>query len=126
MQVKCISCVHDFFPKNVPARKKERAALVFFKIAAAAADLPSADQAKSEPLFMFFVLFTANMQTMLYRDLPELRLGCAAKLLRETYEPVTNIANMVGFLQVSYFGKSFNAKTGYSSKEYWAKYNSKQ
>lgn len=110
----------------MPARKKERAALVFFKIAAAAADLPSADQAKSEPLFMFFVLFTANMQTMLYRDLPELRLGCAAKLLRETDEPVTNIADMVGFLQVSYFGKSFDAKTGYSSKEYRAKYNSKQ
>ena len=99
---------------------------MFFKIAAAAADLPSADQAKSKPLFMFFVLFTANMQTMLYRDLPELRLGCAAKLLRETDEPVTNIADMVGFLQVSYFGKSFNAKTGYSSKEYRAKYNSKQ
>lgn len=104
---------------------------MFFEIAAAAADLPSADQAKSEPLFMFFVLFTANMQTMLFgckqdRDLPELRLGCAAKLLRETDEPVTNIADMVGFLQVSYFGKSFNAKTGYSSKEYRAKYNSKQ
>ena len=27
---------------------------MFFKIAAAAADFPSADQAKSEPLFMFF------------------------------------------------------------------------
>ena len=69
--------------------------------------------------------FKFCMQMTLYRYLLELRLERAAKLLRETDEPVTNIADMVGFSQVSYFGKCFKTKTGRSPKEYREKCNSK-
>ena len=81
----------------------------------------SANVSESETLRCFKLC----MQTTPYRYLLELRLERAAKLLRETDEPVTNIADMVGFSQVSYFGKCFKTKTGRSPKEYREKCNSK-
>ena len=81
----------------------------------------SANVSESETLRCFKLC----MQMTPYRYLLELRLERAAKLLRETDEPVTNIADMVGFSQVSYFGKCFKTKTGHSPNEYREKCNSK-
>ena len=62
--------------------------------------------------------FKLCMRTTPYKYLTELRLERAAALLRDTDEPITNIADSVGFSQISHFGKCFKAKTGYSPKSY--------
>ncbi len=62
--------------------------------------------------------FKLGMNTTPYRYLTEYRLSKAAQLLKETNEPVGNIAAAVGFRQMSHFGKCFREKTGYSPREY--------
>lgn len=48
----------------------------------------------------------------------EYRLEQAALLLRQTNEPISSIAEAVGFHHFSLFGKSFKAKTGETPKQY--------
>ena len=48
----------------------------------------------------------------------EYRLEQAALLLRQTNEPIASIAEAVGFHHFSLFGKSFQAKTGETPKQY--------
>ncbi len=62
--------------------------------------------------------FKSCMRTTPYKYLTEFRLSKAAALLKDTDEPVGNIADSTGFPQQSHFGKRFKEKTGYSPKEY--------
>lgn len=62
--------------------------------------------------------FRLSMDTTPCRYLTEYRLARAAELLKETREPVGNIAAAVGFHQVSHFGKLFREKTGRSPTAY--------
>lgn len=74
----------------------------------------SANVSKSECLRCF----NATLQTTPYKYLTEYRLSIAAKLLKNTDESVSNIAERVGFHQTSHFGKCFKEKTGYSPRGY--------
>ena len=58
------------------------------------------------------------MNTTHYKKLTEYRQREATQLLKNTNEPVGNIAASVGFRQMSHFGKCFREKTGYSPKAY--------
>lgn len=58
------------------------------------------------------------MQTTPYKYLLEYRLSKAAEFLMNTDEPVGRIAAKTGFNQMSYFGKCFKMKTGYSPRKY--------
>ena len=69
--------------------------------------------------------FKISLNTTPYKYLAEYRLSKAAELLRETVEPVGNIAAAVGFHQMSHFGKCFKEKTGYSPKAYREMENSR-
>lgn len=51
--------------------------------------------------------FKISLNTTPYKYLEEYRLSKASELLRETVEPVGNIATAVGFHQMSHFGKCF-------------------
>ncbi|MDO4545776.1 MAG: AraC family transcriptional regulator [Bacillota bacterium] len=62
--------------------------------------------------------FRLSLDTTPYKYLTEFRLAKAAQLLRNTDEPIGNIAAGVGFHQMSHFGKCFREKTGSSPKEY--------
>mgnify|MGYP005768700697 CR=1 FL=1 len=62
--------------------------------------------------------FKASMQTTPYKYLMEFRLSKAAELLKSTDESIGNIADSVGFHQISHFGKCFREKTGYSPRDY--------
>ncbi len=81
----------------------------------------SADISKSECSRCFKI----SLNTTPYKYLAEYRLSKAAELLRETDEPVGNIAAAVGFHQMSHFGKCFKEKTGYSPKAYREMENSR-
>lgn len=74
----------------------------------------SANVCKSECLRCF----KTSMQTTPYKYLTEYRLSKAAELLKNSDEPIGNIADSVGFRQVSHFGKCFKEKTGLSPREY--------
>lgn len=74
----------------------------------------SANVSKSECLRCF----RASMQTTPYKYLTEYRLSKAAELLKNSDEPIGNIADSVGFRQVSHFGKCFKEKTGFSPRDY--------
>ena len=74
----------------------------------------SATVSKSECLRCF----RASMQTTPYKYLTEYRLSKAAELLKNSDEPIGNIADSVGFRQVSHFGKCFKEKTGFSPRDY--------
>jgi len=74
----------------------------------------SANVSKSECLRCF----KASMQTTPYKYLMEYRLSKAAELLKNSNEPIGNIADSVGFRQVSHFGKCFKEKTGLSPRDY--------
>lgn len=62
--------------------------------------------------------FKLILSTTPYKYLTEYRLSMATQFLRNTNEPVGNIAASVGFRQMSHFGKCFREKTGYSPKAY--------
>lgn len=62
--------------------------------------------------------FRLSLNTTPYRYLIEFRLSKAAQLLKNTGEPIGNIAACVGFHQMSHFGKCFREKTGYAPREY--------
>lgn len=64
--------------------------------------------------------FHESLHTTPYKYLTEIRLSKAAQLLKETEEPIGNIAASVGFHQISHFGKCFREKTGYSPRAYRA------
>ena len=74
----------------------------------------SANVSKSECLRCF----KASMQTTPYKYLTEYRLSKAADLLKNSDEPIGDIADSVGFRQISHFGKCFREKTGLSPREY--------
>ncbi len=74
----------------------------------------SANISKSECLRCFKI----SMQTTPYKYLLEYRLSKAAEFLMNTDEPVGRIAAKTGFNQMSYFGKCFKMKTGYSPRKY--------
>lgn len=81
----------------------------------ALADLAaSANVSKSECLRCF----KSSMQTTPYKYLLEYRLAQAARLLKTSTDKIENIANAVGFHQLSHFGQCFKQKTGFSPKEY--------
>ena len=80
----------------------------------------SANISKSECLRCF----KATLQITPYRYLLEYRLSKAAELLINTDEPISKIADQVGFSQISHFGKCFKEKTGCSPKDY-RRYNFK-
>lgn len=62
--------------------------------------------------------FRSVMNTTPYSYITEFRLSKAAELLRTTDEPVSSVAEMVGFCHLSHFGKCFREKTGMSPSEY--------
>lgn len=62
--------------------------------------------------------FRTTLQTTPYKYLIEYRLEQAALLLRQTNEPISAIAEAVGFHHFSLFGKSFKAKTGQTPNDY--------
>ncbi|MDY6328164.1 MAG: AraC family transcriptional regulator [Lachnospiraceae bacterium] len=62
--------------------------------------------------------FKDSLDTTPYNYLIEFRLSKAARLLKDSHEPISNIAADVGFNQLSHFGKCFKDKTGYSPREY--------
>lgn len=74
----------------------------------------SANVSKSECLRCF----KESVQTTPYKYLTEYRLSKAAELLKNTDEPIGNIADSVGFRQISHFGKCFKEKTGLSPRDY--------
>lgn len=69
--------------------------------------------------------FKLGLNTTPYKYLMEFRLSKAAQLLKNTSEPIGNIAASVGFHQISHFGKCFREKTGYSPKAYREMENSR-
>lgn len=73
-----------------------------------------ANVSKSECLRCFKV----SLQTTPYKYLMDYRLSKATAMLENTDEPVSKIANLVGFNQTSHFGKCFKKKTGYSPRDY--------
>lgn len=74
----------------------------------------SANVSKSECLRCFKL----TLQTTPYKYLTEYRLSKAAEFLKDTDEPISNVAEYVGFHQISHFGKCFKEKTGYSPRDY--------
>ena len=74
----------------------------------------SANISKSE----CFRCFKSSLNTTPYKYLTEFRLSKAAQLLKQSNEPIGNIAANVGFHQISHFGKCFKEKTGYSPGKY--------
>ena len=62
--------------------------------------------------------FKLSLNTTPYKYLTEYRLSMAAQLLKNTSEPVGNIAASTGFRQMSHFGKCFKEKTGRTPREY--------
>ncbi|MFQ9985428.1 MAG: helix-turn-helix domain-containing protein [Lachnospiraceae bacterium] len=74
----------------------------------------SANVSKSECLRCF----KASLQTTPCKYLSEYRLSKAAELLKNSDEPIGNIADSVGFRQISHFGKCFKEKTGFSPRDY--------
>lgn len=74
----------------------------------------SANVSKSECLRCF----KASVQTTPYKYLMEYRLSKAAELLKNSDKPIGNIADSVGFRQISHFGKCFREKTGLSPRDY--------
>lgn len=74
----------------------------------------SANVSKSECLRCF----KTSMQTTPYKYLTEYRLSKAAELLKNSDESIGNIAESVGFRQISHFGKCFKEKTGASPRDY--------
>ena len=74
----------------------------------------SANISKSECLRCF----KKSVQITPYKYLTEYRLSKAAELLKNTDAPIGNIADSVGFRQVSHFGKCFKEKTGLSPRDY--------
>ena len=74
----------------------------------------SANISKSECLRCF----KETLQTTPYRYLMNYRLSVAAKLLRETEQPVSEIAMNCGFSQQSHFGKCFREKMGCAPSKY--------
>ena len=79
----------------------------------------SANVSKSECLRCF----KTSMQTTPYKYLTEYRLSKATELLKNSNEPIGNIADSVGFRQISHFGKCFKEKTGFSPRDYRKKSN---
>ena len=74
----------------------------------------SANVSKSECLRCF----KASLQITPYKYLTEFRLAKAAELLKNTDYPISKVADLTGFCQLSHFGKCFKEKTGYTPKEY--------
>ena len=74
----------------------------------------SANVSKSECLRCFKI----RLGTTPYQYLIEFRLARAGELLCSTDMPVGEIAEVVGFHQISHFGKCFKEKTGCTPKEY--------
>ena len=74
----------------------------------------SANVSKSECLRCF----KTSMQTTPYKYLTEYRLSKATELLKNSDEPIGNIADSVGLRQISHFGKCFKEKTGLSPRDY--------
>lgn len=74
----------------------------------------SANVSKSECLRCF----KSSLQTTPYKYLMDFRLAKAARLLKETDLPISEISAEVGFSQQSYFGKCFKVKVGCSPSEY--------
>ncbi len=74
----------------------------------------SANVSKSECLRCF----KSTMQSTPYKYLIEYRLSKAAELLKNTDESISNIAECVGFHQISHFGKCFKEKTGLAPRDY--------
>lgn len=74
----------------------------------------SADISKSECARCF----RQSMDTTPYKYLTEYRLSKAAAMLKQSDEPIGNIASAVGFGQMSHFGKCFKEKTGLSPGGY--------
>lgn len=74
----------------------------------------SADVSKSECLRCF----KAALQTTPYKYLIEYRLLKATELLKNTDKSIGEIAEHVGFHQMSHFAKCFKEKTGISPREY--------
>lgn len=70
--------------------------------------------------------FKALMHTTPHQYLIEYRLSRAAKLLKETDLPITDIAFSVGFHQISHFGAWFKKKLGISPRDYRKSTQSKQ
>lgn len=79
----------------------------------------SANVSKSECLRCF----KTSMQTTPYKYLTEYRLSKATELLKNSNEPIGNIADSVGFRQISHFGKCLKEKTGLSPRDYRKKSN---
>lgn len=74
----------------------------------------SAHVSKSECLRCFKL----SMQTTPYKYLMEYRLSKAAQLLRQSNQPIGVISSLVGFHQMSQFGKYFKEKLGCTPREY--------
>lgn len=67
-----------------------------------------------------FELFRKNTETSVLGLLKNVRLSKAALLLKEGGHTVTEIADMVGYSDVGYFGRHFKAKFG-CTPEQWGK-----
>lgn len=68
-----------------------------------------------------FRCFKAILKTSPYKYLKEFRLLKATQLLKNTDVPIGNIAQMVGFHQMSHFGKCFKERIGCSPREFRTK-----
>lgn len=73
-----------------------------------------ANVSKSECLRCFKV----SLQTTPYKYIMEFRLSKAVEMLKNSDKTISEIANCVGFNQISHFGKCFKEKTGYSPRDY--------
>lgn len=74
----------------------------------------SANVSKSECLRCFKL----SMQSTPYKYLMEYRLLKATQLLEQTDQPIGIISSLVGFNQMSQFGKCFKEKIGCTPREY--------
>lgn len=74
----------------------------------------SANVSKSECLRCFKL----SLKTTPYKYVMEFRISKAIEMLQNSNKTISEIAIETGFNQVSYFGKCFKEKTGYSPSEF--------
>lgn len=67
-------------------------------------------------------VFKSNYGISPLKYVTELRMTRAKCLLRDTHQPVSEIAHILGFYNLGYFSKIFKKSTGYTPREFRRKY----
>jgi AraC-like DNA-binding protein len=67
-------------------------------------------------------VFSKRMGVGIVQYQHHLRIEEACRLLRETDDPITRVAGLVGYDEIAYFSRRFRREVGQSPREYRAAY----